>query len=415
MYKRNMLLTLAFITVLALALTACGGDAPATTAPSNEVEAAEPVVEPAELEEPEAEPAEEVVEPAVEEDAPSSQFEIFNPYEALSEEDILYLEADGFTGTDQEIADAILAWQGEHMHYIGNPFEQPDISHPMRWNNMLPGIFPVSDMIHERVMEDGHIYGLCWDYAAIFNAIANYYGLEVRVTANKVYMSEVDPNIDPSTANGMGPDEYEALRPRLEAAGLDLSYDQIDRAAHETWGHYRAEVRINGEWVGYDGAPGVSSGLTYEVAPWDEGYDADLLYASVEGGSPQADDTGLAALADALEDAPAADYEGMTDDNGDAHRAANMDDLMTGLGLVPYLTDPEDVLAFLQAGEMMEDFSEYAGLIALYEAGTGKPFYVIADVIIYTSNTMSAEEYVPLYNALTGSDMTFEEFEMYVQ
>lgn len=101
------------------------------------------------------------------------------------------------------------------MFYIGDPNQQPDISHPMRWNYMLPGIFPVSEMVQERRLENGKIYGLCWDYAAIFNAIANYYGLEARVTANKVYISDFNPSIDKSTANGMGPEEFEAPQHRL--------------------------------------------------------------------------------------------------------------------------------------------------------------------------------------------------------
>ncbi|MBN2556493.1 MAG: hypothetical protein JXA97_11185 [Anaerolineales bacterium] len=390
-------------------LAGCGGDASAT-APPAQVEAAQP--------EAAVEPVQEVAAP-VEEDTPApaqdaapDPFVIFNPYDGLTEEDILFLEADGFTGTDKEIADAILAWQAAHMFYIGDPNQQPDISHPMRWNYMLPGIFPVGDMVRERRLDNGLIYGLCWDYAAIYNAIANYYGLEVRVTANKVYISEQNPNIDPTTAHGMSPMEFEALQPRLQAAGLDLSYDQISRAARETWAHYRAEVRLGDEWVAYDGVPGVAAGPTYEVAPWDEGYDAELLYAEFSYGDDAID---LAGMAVALANAPADGYEGVTDDAGDTHRAASMEDLCTGQGLVPYYNTSEDVLAFLHIVDMPGGFDEYADLMTEYEAGTGKPFYIIADIMIYTEDEIAAEDYVPLYNALTGSDMTMEEFEEYVQ
>jgi len=173
-----------------------------------------------------------------------NQFPINNPYAAFSTEEIAQINADGFSGTDEEIARAILAWQAENMFYIGDPNQQPDISHPMRWNYFMPGIFPVSEMVQERVLDNGKIYGLCWDYAAIFNAIANYYELETRVTAHKVYISDLDPSIDKSTATGMGPEEFEALQPKLIAHNLTLSYDQISRAARETWSHYRAEVKI---------------------------------------------------------------------------------------------------------------------------------------------------------------------------
>ncbi len=55
----------------------------------------------------------------------------------------------------------IINWQNSNMHYIGDPKQQADISHPMRWNFFLPGIYPVSDMVQDRLMDDGKIYGLC--------------------------------------------------------------------------------------------------------------------------------------------------------------------------------------------------------------------------------------------------------------
>lgn len=62
------------------------------------------------------------------------QFEIFNPCQAFSEEEMIDLGAAGFSGTDQEIAQMIINWQNNNMHYIGDPNQQADISHPMRWN-----------------------------------------------------------------------------------------------------------------------------------------------------------------------------------------------------------------------------------------------------------------------------------------
>ena len=153
--------------------------------------------------------------------------------------------------------------------------------------------------------------------------------------------------------------------------------------------------------------PVLPRGQRNDVAPWDEGYDADLLYAEFSHPSGGMD---VAVMAAALADAPADGYEGVTDDNGDSHRAASIEDLMAGLGLVPYFTNPEDVLAFLHVGdEMMGEFSEYADIISDYQSETGKLFYIIADLIIYTEDDIAAEDYVPLYNALTGSDMTMEE------
>ena len=347
------------------------------------------------------------------------QFEVFNPYEALSEEEILQLGADGFSGSDEEIAQSILAWQRDHMQYIGDPRQQPDISYPMRWNYFLPGIFPVSEMIQERILDNGMIYGLCWDYTAIFSAIANYYGLETRVSAFKVLMSDMNPSIDKSTANGMGPDEFEALKPRLEQNGITLSYDQISRAARETWSHYRAEVNIDGEWIAFDGAPAVSGDYSddanYDVAPWDEGYNPDLLYTEVTyggNGMPPQQANGpidLYVLAGMLASAPTPGYEGITDDAGNPNRAATMEDLLAGKGLVPYFQDVEKIGAFLKMN--IEDDE----IRIAYENGTGKNFYCIADEMIYTTDDIEAKDYVYLYNALTGEEMTEEEFLTYVK
>ncbi|MDF1500089.1 MAG: transglutaminase family protein [Anaerolineales bacterium] len=421
MSTRKTILLYSMISIQLLALTACGGSpsepagiletdpAKPEAAVETEVEAPEDDAEPEGEQDP-AQTAEDAS--ALPEEEPAARFEIFNPYGGLTQDDIAFLNADGFTGTDKQIADAILAWQSGNMFYIGDPNQKPDISYPMRWNYMLPGIFPVSDMIHERRLENGMIYGLCWDYASIFSAIANYYGLDVRITANKVYISEQNPNIDSSTANGMSREEYDALQPRLEANGLNLDYNQISRAARETWAHYRAEVRIGEEWIAYDGVPGVAAGPTYEVAPWDEGYNADLLYAEYEYGSEGLD---LTAVAAALAGAPAVGYQGLTDDAGDPHRAASLEDLIAGKGFAPYLTSMDAVLAFLHIGQAYDDIDEYIELMSEYEVETGKHFYVIADMMIYTEDDMAAEDYVPLYNALTGSDMTIEEFETCVQ
>ncbi|TET96794.1 MAG: transglutaminase family protein [Anaerolineales bacterium] len=412
MSQKNVILVFSTLAIVLLILTGCS-EKPQATAPPV-VEVATQTETPLEIEPqetatpiPEGEP-----EPAATAEESDHQFPIFNPYEGLTSEEIAQINADGFSGSDEEIARSILEWQTENMFYIGDPNQQPDISHPMRWNYMLPGIFPVSEMVQERRLENGKIYGLCWDYAAIFNAIANYYGLEARVTANKVYISDLNPSIDKSTANGMGPEEFEALQPRLIKHGLTLSYDQICRAARETWAHYRAEVKIGEEWIPFDGVPDVTEGPEYEVAAWDEGYDPDLLYAEAEPGSRKMD---LAALAELLSAAPVSGYEGITDDAGNMNRAASMDDLIAGRGLVPYYQDIDSVAAFLQIEGYSEELSEYVDIMAEYEENTGKKLFVIADLMIYTTEEIAADEYVFLYNALTGSDMTEEEFSTYIQ
>ena len=171
-------------------------------------------------------------------------------------------------------------------------------------------------------------------------------------------------------------------------------------------------MKIGDKWLPFDGVPGVTEGPKYEVAAWDEGYDPDLLYPEVEHGSEEVD---IAALAELLSAAPVPGYEGITDDAGNMNRAASMDDLITGKGLVPYYQDMDSVVAFLQIEGNTDDLSESFDLMVEYEEDTGKKFFVIADWMIYSMEEMSADEYIPLYNALTGSDITEEEFITYIQ
>ncbi len=205
-----------------------------------------------------------------------TKFTKFIPYSALSTAEIVSLGADGFSGSDEAIANQILAWQDSHMKYV-TPDIKKDVSYPMRWNYIMPGIYPVSDMIKARKIDDNgveKIYGVCWDYAAIFCAIAKYYGLEVRIQAWKEYMSGI-----PGGNNGMGEDEYNELKPKLQSKGLTFSYETIRNAAKETWKHYRAQVKINGVWKTFDGTyptGDYTNDANYTEASWDEGADPNL-------------------------------------------------------------------------------------------------------------------------------------------
>ena len=371
---------------------------------------AEPTVEPVPTEESEVEQTEEAV-------GNIEEFEIFNPYQAFSEEEMISLGAADFTGTDQEIAQMIINWQNGNMHYIGDPNQQADISHPMRWNYFMPGIYPVSDMVQERLMADGKIYGLCWDYASIFTAMASYYGLDVRVTAYKALLSDLNPQFQKGA--GMSMEEYEAILPRLTEQGLNIDYDHISQSSRETWSHYRAEVKIGEEWVAFDGAPGVSeeyAAKTYSVAAWNEGYDTNLLYGENLFHKQVLD---FAVISELLASAPIDGYEGITDDAGNPNRAIAMMDLISGKGLVPYFEEQEDIMAFLSiadGGEFTdEDLVELMEIKTEYEDETGKLFFAIADCMIYVEDDVEAADYILYYNAFTGSNMTVAEFEMYVQ
>jgi len=384
-----------------------GSSQDSSSEPTSEPES---TAEPAPTEEPETEQTEDVGDVG-------EQFEIFNPYQAFSEEEMISLGAADFSGTDQEIAQMIINWQNANMHYIGDPNQQADISHPMRWNYFMPGIYPVSDMVQDRLMTDGKIYGLCWDYASIFTAMASYYDLDVRVTAYKALMSDLNPQFQKGA--GMSKEEYEAILPRLNEQGLNIDYDHISQSSRETWSHYRAEVKIGEEWIAFDGAPGVSAeyaAKTYSIVSWDEGYDANLLYGENIFHSQAPD---FSVMTELLVSAPMEGYEGITDDAGNPNRAATMADLISGKGLVPYFENGEDIMTFLAlsdgGGFSAEDIEDMMDIMAQYQDETGKLFFAIADCMIYPEGDMEAADYILYYNAFTGSDMTVGEFETYIQ
>jgi hypothetical protein len=322
-------------------------------------------------------------------------FTPFNPYEALSMDELVQIGADGFDGTDEEIAQQIFDWQIKNMKYYGDSTQKPDVANPMRWNCMLPGIFPVSDMIKERVTSDGKIYGLCWDYAAIYCSIADSYGLESKITSTKTYMSGSNVGW-----RGLGYPEYMLFSKKTEEKGVSFLYDKIAVSMKETYEHYRAEVKIDDQWLPRDASDlkGTSSAQIFEDSPWDEMYNNVLLY------SPSLTDVdAIGKLVNSTEG-----YEGITDDLGNEHRAATIEDFLMGKGLIPYFEEPNDIVEYMHlidddaqevAGELSDHANDY------YDA-TGDRFNLTADAVIsminIDGNDPGEELYANLYYIITG-------------
>ncbi len=209
----------------------------------------------------------------------SSKFHISNPYGGFTSSDIQSLSITqdlgitrNYSSSDVEIADAILDWQDKNMGY----FNCTENSYAMRWNYIMPGIYHVRDLMPDRTSVDGKVYGICWDYAAIFYAIAEYYDLNVRTTAWKDYMSGV-----PGGFNGMGNAEYLSLNVKLLQNGLNFSYDEVRSATKETYRHYRAEVWVSPDWKSYDGTYPTGAYLVtsnYSEVKWNDYYSSSLAY-----------------------------------------------------------------------------------------------------------------------------------------
>ena len=209
--------------------------------------------------------------------SPAAKFRMFNPAVALTDAELASLGATGLAGTNEAgTATNILNWQKSKMKLV-TPLTNADASYAMRWNYIMPGIFPVNDMIKERTFSDSgttKLYGVCWDFASIYFSVANKYGLTTRMTAWKKYMSGV-----PGGEKGMGPDEYNSLNVKLAKNSLNFSYDTINAAARETWIHYRAEVFINGAWVAFDGTDPTGDyavDSNYSEVTWKDGADPTL-------------------------------------------------------------------------------------------------------------------------------------------
>jgi transglutaminase-like putative cysteine protease len=206
-----------------------------------------------------------------------TKFTISDPSVVLTDAQLATLGAAGLDGTTEaETAANILTWQKAKMLLV-TPADYPDVSYPMRWNYIMPGIYPVNEMITARTTLDAgttKIYGVCWDFAAIYLSVAKKYHLTTRMTAYKTYISGV-----PGGESGMGPAEYDALKVKLLANGLNFTYDQIRSAAKETWAHYRAEVKLGSAWVAFDGASPTGDYLidsNYSVVNLDDGADPTL-------------------------------------------------------------------------------------------------------------------------------------------
>ena len=85
---------------------------------------------------------------------------------------------------------------------------------------------------------------------------------------------------------------------------------------------------------------------------------------------------------------------------------------------MPYFENVEDIKAFFSTpdgGDLDFDWDEFAEIKTDYEEGTGKLFFFIADALIYMEDELAAEDYVPYYNAFTGSDMTAEDFNEWIK
>lgn len=200
------------------------------------------------------------------------------------------LQTQDSSNADADVADAIVVWQHDYMKLAPNV---GDLSYPMRWNQVMPGIYPAEDLIQDRHYvdaDDGNtnkIYGVCWDFASMFAAIARYHGLDVMISAWQVYLSDREDlqvdydvnNLNEGADRGMSPAESSALVERLNSLGYDIPERVLQDSIFETYVHYRPEVWIEDDWMPFDATEPSGDyviNTNYSPVAWDEFLNEDL-------------------------------------------------------------------------------------------------------------------------------------------
>lgn len=301
-----------------------------------------------------------------------SDFVMNDPVSVFSKEDIDLLGV-SCQGSDLEIAECIKSWQESNMIYC-SPMDFIDCADPMRFNYMLPGIYPSNEIIREKLSND-MVYGVCFTYASVYCSIAKYYGLSCRVMNSLTKPSERTGNTQGIT--GLGPDEYNRLKIKLAKNGYDYSYDLIRGIARETAEHYWAEVLINGAWLAFDASNKATGGnvtseyvLTgdFEVTNWS--LNDPMLQVPVNDNIF----SNYPIQEEVIEDRPANDIA----------------ELLSGDYLAPYYSDCSSVCSFVDPGDFycFEDCSE--SLISCYESCSGSRMFLICDFYCARSDDFSS-------------------------
>jgi hypothetical protein len=312
-----------------------------------------------------------------------------SPISEFSDDDISYLGIN-CSGEDSQIADCINEWEKNNIIY--NAFE-PDSSYSIRWNYNFPGIYPSSEIIREKINNDGKIYGVCFDYAVIYCSIAEYYGIECRVMNSITKPSDKDPSLL-EYASGLGIMEYNDLKMQFRAKGVDYPYEIIRQIMKETPEHYWAEAKIGAEWIIYDATNEIIEGSDtkktyvdsndYEITLWENDYALNILI----GYSPKVDDLGESEKSWTIDD-----YFGSK---------------MSGQAMpVPYYESCDDACGFFIGKNPACQYSCVmdSSFFNCYESCSSQKFYKICDYIC------EDDGYESCYYECSGHELNIECFE----
>lgn len=341
-------------------------------------------------------------------------FELRNPVSKFTDDDVDKLGL-SCSGSQPEIAECIYEWQRANMIYVQTaeesqgPFNQP---YPIRWQDILPGIYSSKDVIETQKTSSGELYGICFGFATVYCSIAEYYGLDCRVMETKLNLNGED------RPGGMSPDEYDVLSEYLSKNNLDYPYDAVRLSMPDDSGiagHYWAEVKLseasdydNDGWrimdasnKKYDGRSMTKKHILkgeFNVVDWKskdkttilKGYaeriaaGEDLGRQNEEGKSDMDTFTeGRQIYEDDVAAGREEAYVGMTDELGNKNRAKTVDDYMQGKALAPYFSSCRDACDFILGGDACKDDCEDLDetLAVCYKKCSGDEFFIACDYI----------------------------------
>ncbi len=156
-------------------------------------------------------------------------------------------------GSLSAIASCILDWQESsifwcYIHPEAQSYfdyfspDYPDCVVDMQFQQMSPGLFPVSKVMELKV-RNGKIFGACYTYATTFCAVARWHGLTCRVMEAKTTLSFY------SASSGDYAEGYCGSAPK---SFLDKLGQSCEDWRMKDWkmdaDHYWAEILIDGQW-----------------------------------------------------------------------------------------------------------------------------------------------------------------------
>ncbi len=199
----------------------------------------------------------------------------------------------------------------------------------------------------------------------------------------------------------------------------------------ETPLHYRAEVKIDNDWMSFDNYRSENeqaNQYTFVVTDWQKGNQDEIFNDYVQriknGEDLRGDETVwqtyngfLEGRLIKIEMGELEAYFGISDDLGQEKRATNIDELLQGYGLIPYLSSKEKVLEFMGSPDwLLAEIDDFMQMKEDIENNMNINFYIIADIILSSKeDELIYAVYSEQYLGYTGESISEKIFNDYIK